>query len=192
MNLNVVISIKKKVLAEGNSVLYSNYCYLVPQNRGVPKKLTLQEVLLSSESFLRHRMEGSPDYKFDIILCGESQQKQHTSSWINIVWSMMQNSISGYEVQRFIPHPLTRRPSDNTKQDRVQRSALIYILVNMLWPASLPHCSRNLSIVGYKGVRLWPLQWFRRWMMTGRYLWQTGHLFHVQIHWAEVLSFWES
>jgi len=46
---------------------------------------------------------------------------------------MMHNSISGYEVQRIIPHPLTGRPSDTTnKQDRVQRSALIYILVNLL------------------------------------------------------------
>jgi hypothetical protein len=45
----------------------------------------------------------------------------------------MHNSISGYEVHRIIPHPLTGRPSDTTqKQDRVQRSALIYILVNLL------------------------------------------------------------
>jgi len=78
-------------------------------------------------------MEGSPDYKFDIFQCGQSQQKQHTSSGINIVWSMMHSSISGYEVQRIIPHPLTGRPSSTTqKQARVQRSALIYILVNLL------------------------------------------------------------
>jgi len=78
-------------------------------------------------------MEGSPVCNSDIIQCGESQQEQHTSSEINIVWSMMQNSVSGYEVQLIIPHPLTGRPSDTTrKQDRVQRSALIYILVNLL------------------------------------------------------------
>jgi len=92
----------------------------------------LQEVLLSRVIF-RHRMESSPIYNFYIIQCGESQQKQHTSSGINIVWSMMHNSISGYEVQLIIPHLLTGRPSDTTqKQHRVQRSALIYILVNLL------------------------------------------------------------
>jgi len=45
------------------SVLYEHsiYCYLVTQNRGISKKLMLQDVLLSPESFFRHRMEGSPD-----------------------------------------------------------------------------------------------------------------------------------
>jgi hypothetical protein len=54
MNLNLMNSIQS-TRRRGPPVLYSIYCYLVPQNLGIPMQLTLQKVVLSSEPFFTHK-----------------------------------------------------------------------------------------------------------------------------------------